>query len=460
MTNDVTQVQNFVMGIMRIFVKAPLLGIGSVIMAVWLDRGMAAILLATVPVVALLLYVNIRLGTPYFSRVQKALDKVNVILREFLAGVRVVKAFNRSDYEEERFFGANRELTRTTTASMRLLSVFLPFIGLVVNMGIVLLLWFGGNRILQQDFQPGKLIALVNYMVQILISLVMISNIIAVLARTKTSAARIAEVLEVEPAPTGKGTLPEEKLPDLGKIVFEGVSFSYDGALEEPVLQDVSFACREGEILGIIGPTGSGKSSLVQLLVRLYEVSQGSIRLDGKDIRAMEETALRRKVALVPQKSLLFTGTIRENILWGAEGAGEEEMVEAARKAQAHEFILQYKDGYDTLVGQGGVNLSGGQKQRVCIARALVGKPEVLILDDSTSAVDGGTEGRVLEGLLEDGRGTTILWVAQNIRTMDRAHRILVMEDGKVAGMGDREMLMACCPVYRELARSQMGRRL
>lgn len=456
LTNDVTQVQTFANGLMRIFVKAPLLAIGGLIMATRLNLHLAVVLAVVVPIVALFIVLNLRLGFPRFSKVQQALDRVNGVMREYLSGVRVVKAFNRFDVEVNKFDQANEEFKNRSVSAARLMSVFSPAIMLTVNLGIVAVLWLGGFGVNNGNVQVGHIIAFINYMTQILFSLMMISMVFTMFVRARTSAVRIGEVFALEDNVTWK----EEESAELvkGRIDFEHVDFSYEGTNGEPVLKNIHFTCLPGETVGIIGSTGSGKSTLVGLIPRFYEVSSGTIKVDGEDIRNVSPKRLREKIAIVPQKNILFTGTVEENIKWGKEDANETEIVMAAKMACAHEFISASPEGYQTRIGQGGVNFSGGQKQRLSIARALVKKPEILILDDSTSAVDVATEARIKASLKKYAKGLTCLLIAQRITSIIDADKIIVLDHGEVVGIGKHEELIRNCTVYQEIYQSQIGK--
>ncbi|MBS4175299.1 ABC transporter ATP-binding protein [Bacillus sp. FJAT-49736] len=457
LTNDVTQVQVFVNGLMRIFVKAPLLCIGGLIMATRLNLHLAVVLAVVVPMVAILIVINMRLGYPLFMKVQKALDRVNGVMREYLSGVRVVKAFNRFDYEVTKFNTANEEFQAKSISATRLMSVFSPAIMLTVNFGIIAVLWLGGNGVESGHIQVGHVIAFINYMTQILFSLMTISMVFNMFVRARASAGRIGEVFVEDNQVTWKEGASGN--PDMkGRIDFENVSFSYKGASGEPVLKNINFTCLPGETVGIIGSTGSGKSTLVGLIPRFYEVTSGSIKVDGEDIRNMDPKQLREKIAMVPQKTTLFTGTVVENIRWGKETATIEEIEKSATMAGAHDFISSSPEGYFTRLGQGGVNFSGGQKQRVSIARALVKNPQILILDDSTSAVDVATEARIKESLKKYAKGLTCLLIAQRITSIMDADKIIVIDDGEIAGIGKHEELMKTCSVYQEIFQSQVGK--
>ncbi|CAM3387287.1 ABC transporter ATP-binding protein [Brevibacillus invocatus] len=457
LTNDVNQVQVFVNGMMRIFVKAPLLCIGGLIMAAQLNLQLSVVLAIVVPIVGLFIILNIKIGFPFFGKVQYALDRVNGAMREYLSGVRVVKAFHRYAFESEKFNLANEELQAKSISATRIMSVFGPAIMLVVNLGIVAVLWIGGLGVEQSEIEVGHIIAFTNYMTQILFALMMISMVFNLFVRAKASALRIGEVFAEENRITWKETGYESKA-ETGRIDFEKVSFSYDGEGGELVLKEISFTCLPGETVGIIGSTGSGKSSLVALIPRFYDATSGSLRIDGEDVRHIDPKKLRERIAIVPQKTVLFTGTVMENIRWGKEDATLEEVEQAAKMAEAHDFVMATKDGYESRVGQGGVNFSGGQKQRLSIARALVRKPEILILDDSTSAVDVATEGRIKESLRKYADGLTCILIAQRITSVMDADKIVVLDHGEMVGLGTHDELLANCRVYQEIYHSQIGR--
>jgi ATP-binding cassette, subfamily B, multidrug efflux pump len=455
--SDVSQLQHVVHGAMRIFMKAPILCIGSLIMATLLNPPMALVLAAVIPIVGVLIAINMRIGYPLFKRVQKSLDRVNSVIREYLSGVRVVKAFNRFGYEMNRFDSSNQEFADVSTTSMRVMALFTPGITLTVNMGIVAVLWLGGFRVNNGQMQVGQVIAFINYMTQILSSLMLISFIFSMFARAKASAERIEEVFTQENNMKVK-THPLEFSKIKGRIDFEHVYFSYVNTSGEPVLKNITFTCMPGETVGIIGSTGSGKSSLINLVPRFYDATSGIVKVNGMDVKETDPKKLREKIAIVPQKTMLFTGTIMENIRWGKEDASTDEIVDAARVAQAYEFITSFPEGYNTLLGQGGVNLSGGQKQRVSIARALIRNPEILILDDSTSAVDVATEAKIREGLNKYMNGLTCLVIAQRITSVMGADKIIVLDNGEIVGKGTHSKLMEECRVYQDIFHSQLGK--
>ncbi len=451
-TNDVAQVQEFINGIMRIMVKAPITCIGAVALIMVQTPRQAPVMAAVLLVVSGLVLANMGIGYPRFGTVQRRIDGLNGVAREFLSSVRVVKAFRAEEEETEKFAEASLALARANTAALRTMAVFSPLINLTVNFGIVLLLRISGDG---EGREIGRLMASVNYMTQGLFAVTMIANTLNTAVRAAASAERIKEVLDERPAQE----LPERPLRPriVGDIRFEQVSFAYGGAGKE-ALHDMDIHIRSGETIGIIGATGSGKSTLVNLVPRFYDVTAGRILIDGCDVTQIDPAHLRAAIGVVPQKALLFTGTIRENLRWGREDAGEEELQAAARTACAEEFIKGSGQGYDTLLGQGGVNLSGGQKQRLSIARALVRSPQILILDDCTSALDAQTEAQVLSGLRSAVDQMTVLLVSQRISTVMGADRILCMDNGHMEGYGTHEELMASCRSYQEIYRSQIGR--
>ncbi len=461
-TNDVTQVQAFVNGVMRIFAKAPIVAVGSLVMAVLLEPGLAVILLVVVPVAAALISINLATGYPRFRRVQEGLDGVNSVTREYLGGIRVVKAFGQEEREVRRFAGTNAELTEASTRALRALALFGPAIALSVNLGIVAVLWIGGFRVASSSLQVGKIIAFINYMTSVLFSLTMISGVFTSFVRARASWERVCAILRrpgSEPfgdQPSASGTIQR---PAGGTGVrFERVSFAYPGSSGTQVIEDVSLSCEPGKITAVIGPTGSGKSSLVALVPRFYDASEGAVLVGDVDVREQDRADLRRRIALVPQKTVLFTGSIASNLLWGREDATQEDLEQAARMACAHDFISGFPEGYASLLGQGGVNLSGGQKQRLAIARALVRRPEILILDDCTSSVDSITEAEILGAIRRSAVRFTCILITQRISAAAAADRVLVLDQGSAAGVGTHAELLRDCEVYRDICVAQLGK--
>jgi ATP-binding cassette subfamily B protein len=458
LTNDVTQVQNFVNGLMRIFVKAPIVGIGSIIMAAILNLRLSMILLAIVPAVSILIYFNMKIGYPYFIKVQKSLDSVNGVMREYLSGVRVVKAFNRFRYETERFKKKNTQLAKNSTIAMKITSVFTPIIGMIVNIGIVLVIWIGGINVNKGSMHVGQIIAFTNYMTQILFSLMMVTNVFTMFVRARASSERISEVFTEEDSMVN-GTEIIDNPKCRGRVDFEHVFFSYNKD-KGPILKDISFTCIQGETVGIIGSTGSGKSTLVNLIPRFYDTLSGEIKINGVNIKKLDIKSLREKIAVVPQKALLFSGTVLNNIKWGSDKASLEEIQEASKVAEAHDFIDKLPEGYNTKIGQGGVNFSGGQKQRISIARALVKKAEILILDDATSAVDTDTEVKIRESFKKYAKDLTCILIAHRITSVMKADKIIVIDNGEIKGIGSHEELLESCEIYNDIFLSQIGKEM
>ena len=451
-TNDVTQMQNFINGIMRIMLKAPVTCVGAVALMILQMPELLPLMLIILVCAGLLIYGNMKLGYPRFDRMQKKLDGLNQTSREFLSAIRVVKAFRAEEKERDKFGDASLQLADASVASMRVMAVFGPLINLTVNAGIVIMLWLSGR---EMTGEIGRLMACVNYMTQVLFALGMVSNILNSAVRATASSARVQEILDEEPAQ--QEVKSEESAAEAeGSVTFRQVSFAYAGTAR-PAVQDAGFSVRAGETIGIIGPTGSGKSTLVNLVPRFYDATQGQVLVGGCDVTRMPIAGLRQVIAVVPQKALLFTGTIQENLLWGNKHATPEEVRRAAEAACADAYVTKLPEGYDTRLGQGGVNLSGGQKQRLSIARALLKKPRILILDDCTSALDATTEAQVLAGIRRESEGMTVLLVSQRISTVIKADHIICMEDGKICGFGSHEELMADCEPYKAIYRSQIG---
>jgi len=456
LTNDVTQVRQVVSMALRIMVRGPLMLIGSFAMAIITSPRLALLLVVLSPLVMALLVWVIRKAYPIYAEMQGKLDRLNTVMQENLAGVRVVKAFVRAEHEKQRFRTTNDELTERSIGAARTVAVTRPLMMLALNLGVAGAIWFGGVQVTSGSMKLGQIIAFVNYLMRTLFSLMMVSMMVMRVSRAAASADRVLEVLESEPEVKDKPDAIDEFAPQ-GRVAFEGVTFNYNGNSGDPVLRDVSFVAEPGQTVAILGATGSGKSSLVHLIPRFYDVAQGRVTIDGVDVRDVDKEALRRNIGIALQESVLFSGTICDNIRYGRPEATEEEIIAAAQAAQAHEFISEFPEGYDTVLGQRGVNLSGGQKQRVAIARALIIEPTVLILDDSTSSVDVDTESKIqdaLDGLMED---RTSFVIAQRISTVLNADKILVLDDGVIAAEGTHEELMTSSPIYREIYESQLG---
>jgi len=456
LTNDVTQVQEVILIALHILVRAPLMLVGSLIMAVITSPSLALLLLVIGPLLLGALVLVMRRAHPLFTQVQQRLDNLNTVMQENLAGIRVVKAFVRADHEKQRFGTANDSLMNKTIEAMRLVALVMPFMMLALNLGIAGVIWFGGIQVIQGDMQVGQVIAFVNYLLQSLFSLLMVSMLLVRISRAEASADRILEVLHSEPLINDRPDALDTFSPQ-GRVAFENVTFSYNGHAHDEVLRDVNFVAEPGQTVAILGATGSGKSSLIHLIPRFYDVSHGRVTIDGIDVRDVNQTVLRQNIGVALQESVLFSGTIRDNIRYGRPDASDEEVVAAAKAAQAHDFISQFPDGYDTTLGQRGVNLSGGQKQRLAIARALITHPAVLILDDSTSAVDVETEGKIQAALLELMQGRTSFVIAQRISTVLNADKILVLDNGTIAATGTHQELLTTSPIYREIYDTQLG---
>jgi ATP-binding cassette, subfamily B, multidrug efflux pump len=453
-TNDVTQIQDVVLIMLRIMVRSPLLVVGSLLMATLTCPELTWLMVVLVPVIIAILWWGISRSSPLFTVVQQKLDRLNTVMQENLAGVRVVKAFVRAPYEKQRFQAANEDLVERTIRVGQLMAVIMPLISLVLNIGIVGVVWFGGNLVVVGGIKVGQVMAFVNYLTQMLWSLMMAGMLLIRVSRAEASAKRILDVIDMQPKVRDQE--PAAAPAERGRVAFEHVTFSYDGN-EDAVLLDVNLSVEPGQMVAIMGATGSGKSSLVHLIPRYYDTTQGRVTFDGQDVRALSNAALRRQVAVALQETVLFSGTIRDNIRYGRPEASDEEVYAAAQAAQAHDFICGFPEGYDTQLGQRGVNLSGGQKQRVAIARALLLNPAVLILDDSTSAVDIDTEGKIQDALAELMKGRTSFVIAQRISTVLNADKIVVLEEGRLAAEGTHKELMETSPIYRELYELQLG---
>ncbi|WP_136607263.1 ABC transporter ATP-binding protein [Paenibacillus dokdonensis] len=458
LTNDVVQVQTFVQMMLR-SIRSPLLFIGSFIMALVMSPRLTLILLISIPLLFVFLLVLIRRSFPLFTKVQAMLDGVNNVLQENLSGIRVVKAFVRSDYERGRFAEANQAYTGIAIRATRLLALNMPVMTLILNLSIVAVLWFGGRLTLGGSLSSGELIAFINYVTQLLFAMLMITNMLTFISRAKVSADRIQEIFDTEPDIHDPEVIREQRTSWTGEVEFYDVSFGYGMQHEqnprELILKHISFKANPGQTTAILGETGSGKSSLVHLIPRLYEATGGHVRIDGCDVRDIPLDELRGMIGMTLQQSVLFSGKIIDNIRYGRPDASFDEVVQVAKAAQAHEFIMQTPDGYDTIMGQKGVNLSGGQKQRLSIARALLVKPRILILDDSTSAVDVGTESRIQLAFKTLMKDSTNIIIAQRISSVMEADQILVLENGSIAAQGTHDELLQSSEIYQDIYRSQ-----
>ena len=453
MTTDVTVLQNAINGGLRPLVRSPVMLVMGLWLSFWMNARLALIFVVTAPILALILFFVVRKVAPMYSRLQKAMDKLNNVVQEGLTAIRAVKAFVRGEYEEEKFQTVNEELMATSQRTFHFAVLNLPAFQFTMYTAIVLILWFGGGMILDGGLQVGELTGFLSYVLQVMNSFMMISNVFLLLTRSLASAHRIAEVLEEKPVLTSPDQ-PVEEVPD-GSVDFEGVSFKYHAEAKEYALSGVDLHIRAGQTVGILGGTGSAKTTLVQLIPRLYDATEGVVKVGGHDVKEYDLTTLRDAVGIVLQKNVLFSGTVRENLQWGDPSADDERLWEACRAACADEFLERMPDGLDTDLGQGGVNVSGGQKQRLCIARALLKRPKILIFDDSTSAVDTATEGKIRSALAKL-TGVTKIVIAQRITSVMHTDLIVILEDGKIHASGTHEELLHHDPIYQEIYASQM----
>lgn len=454
-TNDITQVQMVTIMIMRMMIAAPMMMIGGVIMALSKDKPLTWVFAVALPVLAATLGFIASKGIPLFKLMQVKIDKINLVLRENLTGIRVIRAFNRIDREKARFEDANADLTNNYIKVNRIMAFLMPSVMLIMNLASTAILWFGIIRINNGDMSMGSLIAFTQYAFQILFSVVMVSMMFIMIPRASAAAVRINEVLDTVPEINDQEQL---KIADKsrGFVEFRDVAFSYRGA-EQPAISNITFIAKPGEVTAIIGGTGSGKSSLINLIPRFYDVDSGSVLVDGVDVREMSQEALRAKIGFVPQMTVLFSGTITDNIKYGKDDATDEEVRHAAKIAQAMEFISGMKDGFASIISQGGTNVSGGQKQRLSIARALVRKPEIYIFDDSFSALDFKTDARLRAALKKEITESTLFIISQRVSTIMDADRIIVLDNGEIAGMGTHKELLNTCEVYHEIVSSQLS---
>ena len=460
-TNDVNQLQLAVAMLIRLVVRAPFLVIGATVMALLLDWKLACIFFVAAPLMALVLYLVMSRSIPFYRIIQKKLDRISLITRENLSGVRVIRAFSRQEKEKERFAQASEDQMSTSIAVGRISALLNPLTSAIINLAIAAVIWFGGFRVDAGGMTQGEVIAFVNYLNQILLAMIVVANLVVIFTKAAASATRVDEVLELHPSIVNRVSRPAQEVEGSPEIAFDAVSFAYPDAGAYS-LSDISFTVARGQTLGIIGGTGCGKSTLVNLIPRFYEVSQGSLKVDGVDVRDYPMDQLRGKVGIVPQRAVLFSGTLRQNMQWRKQDATDEEIWQALETAQAASFVRKMPDGLDSVILQGGKNLSGGQKQRLTIARALVGEPEILILDDSASALDFATDAALRQAIakfsaVRGNRMTTII-VSQRANTVRYADQIVVLDDGKAAGIGTHEQLLESCQTYREIYWSQNER--
>jgi len=455
LTNDIQQIQNVVMMSLRLLFRAPGLLIGGLIMAYLMNRQLMVILLVVIPLLVFGIFLILKAAFPRFEVMQKKIDRLNSGVQEALTNVRVIKSFVREDFEEKKFQATNRDLKEGSLDAMKIVIISMPVMMLAMNVTTLAVVWYGGNLIIAGKMPVGDLTAFTTYIVQILMSLMMLSMVFLQASRAMASLRRVREVLDTEIDLTDEHASELSAQVTSGKVEFRNVSFQYVKGMDEMVLKHINFTAEPGETIGIIGSTGSGKTSLVQMIPRLYDADEGQVLVDGIDVRDYSIRNLREGVGMVLQKNVLFSGTIEENLRWGDENATMEEIILMSESAQADGFVSNFKDGYDTDLGQGGSNVSGGQKQRLCIARALLKKPKILILDDSTSAVDTATEARIRQCFQTTLKDTTKFIIAQRIGSVEGSDKIIVLDDGQIVGMGSHEELMESCEAYQEIYYSQ-----
>ena len=461
LTNDVLQLQNTLLMSMRILTRAPLMLVCALVFAIAINAKLAIILFIAIPLLVAGIWLIVGQAERFFTAVQAKIDAVNGTVEENLIGIRVVKAFVREPHEKTKFKKSSDELSDTAIRAGNLVITIMPMMLLILNGATIAVIWFGGRMVKSQQLGTGELVGFISYVMLILQSILMISTVLMMIARARASAERIIEVLDTIPSIADKEPAlaadAEEPTIQRGAIEFRDVNFKYTATNKgENVLSDINLTIQPGEFVALVGGTGSGKSTLVSLIPRLYDVSDGQVLVDDVDVRDYKLATLRSAIGVVLQQNVLFSGTIRENLMWGNAAASQQEIEEAARNAQAHDFIMSFPNGYDTDLRQGGVNVSGGQKQRLCIARALLKKPRILIMDDSTSAVDSATEAKIRTSFRENLKDTTILIIAQRVSSVQEADKIIVIDDGRIVGIGTHAELLATNPAYQAICASQM----
>jgi len=462
MTNDCNRMQNTFMMILRMMIRAPLMFIVALVRALTINARLAIILVIAMPIIFIATTQIMRVASERFRIMQRKLDGLNSAVQENLIAIRVVKAFAREEFEKEKFYKANDDMTQAGIRAVSVIIWNMPIMMLVMNFSTIAVYWFGGQLVSAGSMGTGELIAFISYMMQILFSMQMVSMILMQISQAKASMNRVIEVLETQPdidAPEAVKALPESERPQVenGDIEFRNVSFRYaTSTTGDNVLENISFSAKSGQVIALIGATGSAKSTLVSLIPRFYDVTEGEVLVGDHNVKDYDPEDLRRAIGMVLQKNVLFTGTIRDNILWGKPDATDEEIEEACASAQELEFIQSFPEGFDTILGQGGVNVSGGQKQRICIARAMIKKPKILILDDSTSAVDSATEEKIREAFRNELKDTTVIIIAQRLSSIQYADEIVILDDGKIADIGNHESLLANSSIYQEIYQSQL----
>lgn len=454
-TNDITQIQSFTQVLLRGSFRSPVMLIGALIMSFQLNARLARVILAVIPLLALATFLIIKTASPRYTVMQEQLDKVNTGIGESITNIKVIKSFVREDHEKEKFKGINTGLKDKTVSALKLMILMQPVSALAVNVTTLLVVWIAGKQIMVGDMKIGSLAAFITYLSQILTALNFMANVCLQGTRALASDKRLTQVMNTVPDIKDSEITAEGASVCDGKIEFRNVSFRYFKDSHVPVLENINFTINSGELIGLVGSTGSGKTTLISLIPRLYDTDSGEVLVSGRNVKEIPLYELRENVAVVLQKNTLFSGTVKENLLWGSENASDEEIREAARIAQADGFVSSFPDGYDTEIGQGGGNLSGGQKQRLCIARALLKKPKIMILDDSTSAVDMATDAAIRNGLRDCLPGVTKIVIAQRISSIQDADRIIVLDEGRVAAIGTHSDLMETCQTYREIFYSQ-----
>ncbi|MDR6551410.1 ABC transporter ATP-binding protein [Paenibacillus qinlingensis] len=453
-TNDIAQVQQLIV-MMRMFIGVPTMLVGGVIMASYKDTHLATVLYAVIPILVLVIAVIMRKSLPLFKTLQLKIDGINLVLRENLTGIRVIRAFNRSNHEKLKFESANSDFTQTAIKVNTIMATMMPIMMLVFNLGIVVILWYGGIRIDSNQMQIGDLMAFIQYAMQIMFSMFMMTMIFMMIPRASASAVRINEVFDIQ-SNIHNSANAQTYQDDQTIVAFNQVTFSYPGA-EQPAIQDISFRAKPGEVTAIIGGTGSGKTTLINLLLRFYDVDSGSITLNGQALPSLSLESVRNRIGYVPQKAVLFSGTVADNLRFGNDQATDEELNSAASTAQATDFISGMKDNFHASLAQGGTNLSGGQKQRLAIGRALARKPSIYVFDDSFSALDFKTDAKLRAALQSETARATMIIVAQRVSTIMDANQIIVLDEGRIAGIGTHTELMRTCEVYQEIVASQLS---
>lgn len=457
LTNDITQIQQIVITCLKMLIRSPFLFLGGMIMVFTINAGLTLILIVAVALLSIVIVFILKKTFPLFLYVQDKVDSVNTVMRETLSGIRVIKAFVREKEETEKFEEKNTELKNSTISAFRIMTLMLPIMMFTMNIVTVLVLWNGGKMVTVGTMETGDLMAYITYLTQILMSFMMASMHLMIISRGSASTRRINEVLDCEYDIVDSSNPVDDNIKS-GKIVFENVSFAYPGSHGDDVLEDINLTIEPGETVGILGETGSGKSTLVNLIPRLYDVTKGSVKIDGVDVKNIKLDYLRKSIGIVLQKAIIFSGSIRDNIKWGNENATDEEILQVAEDAQAYEYISKMKDGLDTHIEQMGVNLSGGQKQRLSIARTLMKKPKILIFDDSTSALDTGTEAKIQKTLQQSYKNTTKIIIAQKVTSVINADKIVILEHGKITDIGPHSELIEKSEIYKEIYNTQIRR--